>query len=92
MGIMKDTTLALELTDFGNNTNGSIYRTVHLGGETHLGIFALRAGLNQGYACAGLGINLKFVRIDASTYGEELSLNSGGYEDRRYALQFAIQI
>lgn len=92
MGILRDTSLALEFTDFGNNTNGSIYRTVHLGAETHLSRFALRAGINQGYLCGGLGIDLKFVQIDASTYGEELSLNPGGYEDRRYALRFAIQI
>ncbi|MFL5815749.1 MAG: hypothetical protein ACJ763_19425 [Bdellovibrionia bacterium] len=92
MGVLKNTTLALEFTDFGNNTNGSIYRTIHMGGETHLSIFALRAGLNQGYPCAGLGIDLKFIQIDASTYGEEMSLNAGGYEDRRYALRFAIQI
>jgi hypothetical protein len=92
MGILHDTMLALEFTDFGNNTNGSIYRTVHLGGETHLSRFALRAGINQGYLCGGLGIDLKFIQIDASTYGEELSLNPGGYEDRRYAIRFAIQI
>jgi hypothetical protein len=92
IGVLRDTSLALEFTDFGNNTNGSIYRTIHMGGETHFGILAGRLGINQGYLCAGLGLNLKFVEIDASTYGEEMSLNAGGYEDRRYALRLAIQI
>jgi hypothetical protein len=91
-GVLRDSTLALEFTDLGNNTNGSIYRTIHLGGETHLGILAGRLGINQGYLCAGLGLDLKFVTLDVATYGEEMSLNSGGYEDRRYALRLAFQI
>ncbi len=92
MGILRETSLALEFTDFGANTNGSIFRTIHLGGETHLKFLAVRGGINQGYLCGGLGLDFKFIQIDASTYGEELSLNSGGYEDRRYALRLAFQI
>jgi hypothetical protein len=90
--ILHDTVAALEFTDFGNNTNGSFYRTIHLGGETHWGIFAGRAGINQGYLCAGFGVDLKLIEINVATYGEELSLNDGGLEDRRYALEVALHI
>lgn len=92
IAVLHDTVAALEFTDIGNNTNGGLFRTLHLGGETHFSILSGRVGINQGYLCLGLGLDLKFIKIDAATYGEELSLNSGGLEDRRYALHLTIQI
>jgi hypothetical protein len=92
VGIMHEVSLALECQDIGNNPNGSIYRTIHFGGETHVSIFAVRAGFNQGYPSAGFGIDLKALTIDISTYGEDLSLNSGGFQDRRYAAHVALQL
>lgn len=91
--LMHDPTLALETSDIGNNTNGSFYRTIHLGGETRvIGVLLVRAGVNQGYATFGLGLDLKVVTIDAATYGEELGLNDGDMQDRRYALRVALQL
>ena len=89
---LTDTVFALELTDIGNNKYGSLYRLVHLGAETHLSVLALRLGVNQGYLSAGLGLDLRFFTLDLTTYGEELTLNPGGFEDRRYALKIALQI
>ena len=87
-----ETVLAFELTDIGNNPNGSIFRWMHLGGETNYGILSPRLGINQGYLCLGFGLNLKFFELDLSTYGEEMSLNAGGLEDRRFALRMSFQI
>jgi hypothetical protein len=89
---LTDTTFALEFTDIGNNPDGGFFRLVHLGAETHLSVFAFRAGVNQGYLTAGMGIDLRFVTLELATYGEEMSLNPGGLEDRRYALKLAFQI
>ncbi len=89
---LSDTTLALELTDIGNNPDGSFFRLVHLGMETHWSILAPRVGINQGYLCAGLGLDLKILTIEFATYGEELAKNVGFMEDRRYALKLALQI
>ena len=91
-GNFSNTTFALEFQDLGNNTGGSLFRTIHLGGETSWRRLALRAGLNQGYWAAGLGLNLWVLNLDVSSYGEEMSLNAGGLEDRRYALRVAFQI
>ena len=91
-GNFSNTTFALEFQDLGNNTGGSLFRTIHLGGETNWRRLALRAGLNQGYWAAGLGLNLWVLNLDVSSYGEEMSLNAGGLEDRRYALRVAFQI
>jgi len=91
-GKFTKTVFALEFQDLGNNPNGSIFRTIHLGGETNWRRIALRAGLNQGYWTAGAGFDLWVLSLDLSSYGEELSLNAGGLEDRRYALKLAFQI
>lgn len=107
-GVFTNTVFALEMQDIGNNSNsyvggtnpadpneygnGSIYRLIHMGGETHWKFIALRAGINQGYLTAGMGFDLRFFTLDLATYGEEMSLNTGGIEDRRYALQIGFQI
>lgn len=92
LGKLTNTTLALEFTDIGNNPDGSFFRLVHMGAETHFGIISLRLGLNQGYWTAGLGFNFYALEIDAATYGEELSTNIGFWEERRYAVRLSLQI
>lgn len=83
-GVFKDTTLALEATDIFNNANGSFFRLLHLGVETNWKSIAIRLGMNQGYWTAGLGLDLRFVTLNLSSYGEEMGLNAGTQEDRRY--------
>jgi hypothetical protein len=93
IGILGDTIFAIELSDIGNNPNGSFWRLTHWGAETHLtSVFAFRGGFNQGYLSAGFGIDLKIISFDIATYGEELALNTGEQQDRRYALKVAIHI
>ncbi len=87
-----DAVLAFEVTDIGNNPNASYFRLFHLGGELRYGILVPRLGLNQGYWALGLGIDLKLLTIDVASYGEEMSLNVGGLEDRRVAARIALQI
>ena len=89
---LRDFMAAIELTDIGNNKDGSIFRLLHMGGEFRWKVLKPRVGINQGYFCMGLGIDLKLVNIDVATYGEEMSLNTGGLEDRRYALKIAFQL
>ena len=93
LGILRDPIVALESSDNGRNTNGSFYRTLHLGGETRLiGILLGRLGINQGYVAAGVGVDLRILTIDFATYGEEMGLNAGDMQDRRYALRVALQL
>lgn len=87
-----DVTVAFEVTDIGNNPNGSLFRLIHIGGEARYGVLLPRLGINQGYLSAGLGLDLKIFTLDFATYGEELSLNSGGLQDRRIALRIGFQI
>lgn len=87
-----NTTFAFEITDILNNSDGSIFKLLHLGAETHWKSFAFRAGLNQGYLAGGLGIDFHYLTLDFATYGEELGLNTGILEDRRYTLNLGLHI
>ncbi len=89
---LRDIVLALETTDNGNNVNGSFFRTLHIGGEAHWKVLAARLGMSQGYFTAGFGLDLWLVKLNIATYAEELGLNSGVMEDRRYALDLGFQI
>jgi hypothetical protein len=82
----------LEFQDIANNPDGSFFRTVHIGGEAHYGLLALRAGIYQGYWGAGFGLDFKMLTFDFATYGEEMTLNIGGIEDRRLAIRIALQL
>jgi hypothetical protein len=84
--------LAAELTDIGNNGDGSIYRCIHLGSEFKWKILAARLGVSQGYWTAGAGIDLKYMSLNVASYAEELGLNPGVMEDRRYAAELGFQI
>lgn len=87
-----DTLVAVEMRDIGNNPDGGLFRTVHIGAEARYGVLIPRFGINQGYLAAGLGLDLTYFTLDLATYGEEMSLNPGGLQDRRYAVKFAFQI
>lgn len=91
--MLKESILAFELQDIGDTGKQySLFKRIHLGGETKIyKILIVRAGINQGYLCGGLGLNLPILKIDVATYGEELSANVGGVEDRRYILRLAVE-
>jgi hypothetical protein len=85
-------TIALESTDIGNNPDGSFFRTLHVGSEAKWKKLAARLGFNQGYIAAGFGLDTGFFSLNLATYGEEMGLNAGTLQDRRYALEFGFHI
>ncbi len=89
-GFLGNTLLAIEATNIWNNGSGSLYRLLHVGLETHWKSIALRAGLNQGYWTAGLGLDFFYFALNFASYGEELGLNVGQQEDRRYTMNLGI--
>ncbi len=91
-GFLNNTTFALEITDVLNNYTGSIFRMLHLGTETHWKSIALRLGLNQGYITGGLGLDVHYFTLNLATYGEEMGLNAGTLEDRRYTFDIGFHI
>lgn len=67
-------------------------KKLHLGVEFDLPLISLRAGLNQGYYSAGVGLDMGIIAVDAATYGVELGEYPGQLEDRRYVVQLKIQL
>jgi hypothetical protein len=93
IGIFHDTMVGIESSDIGNNTGASFYRTLHMGAETRLvGILRPRIGINEGYFAAGCGVDLRVLEVEVATWGEELSLNPGQLQDRRYGFRVALQL
>ena len=89
----RDVMVGIEASDIGNNTNGSVFRSIHMGAEARiLHILRPRIGINEGYFTAGAGVDLKLIEIEAATWGEELSLNPGQLQDRRYGIRVALQL
>jgi len=75
-----------------NRPDVQLTRKIHLGVEIGLPLLDIRAGFNEGYYTLGAGVNLGLIRIDAATYGVELGEYPGQREDRRYILQFTLEL
>lgn len=67
-------------------------KKISFGCEIALPLIELRAGFNQGYYTAGVGVNLGLIRVDAATYGVELGAYAGQLVDRRYVLEAALEL
>jgi hypothetical protein len=52
----------------------------------------IRGGFREGYYTLGAGVNLGLFRVDAATYGVELGDYPGQIEDRRYVVQFSMEL
>jgi hypothetical protein len=63
-----------------------------LGVEVALPLIDLRAGMNQGYYTAGLGLDMGLIRADVATWAVELGAYPGQEADRRYMAQLTIQL
>lgn len=75
-----------------NMTSRQLGVLLHLGLEIEFPGFAVRGGANQGYYTAGASLNLKYLTVDAATYGVELGNYPGQMEDRRYIASVVIDL
>lgn len=92
--ILTDTLFAVEFQDMGTTRKeASFWKKLHIGSETRLLKFlSVRAGFNEGYLGAGVGLNFPIVKFDVATYGEELGANTGRIEDRRVVARLSFDI
>lgn len=77
---------------FLNRDDVQLGNKIHLGVEIDMPILDIRAGFNQGYYTAGAGLDFGLFRFDVATYGVELGEYPGQREDRRYVLQFTMEL
>lgn len=90
--LLTNTSLSLEFSEIGPNGTGNPFRSFHMGAETNFYVLNTRVGIHQGYLTFGAGLNLWAFTLDYVTYGEEMSLNPGDFQDRRHAVKIAFQI
>ncbi len=90
-GGFADITPAIDFR-YANRSDIDVGKKIHLGVELSMPLIDIRAGLNQGYYTAGVGLNLGLMRIDAATYGVELGAYPGQFEDRRYVAQVKFEL
>lgn len=57
-----------------------------------MGLLELRGGLLQGYPTAGVGLNLKYLRLDYATYSVEDGRTLGQLERRNHVVQVRLGI
>lgn len=75
------------------NTQGEqLGKKLHIGGEVGLPLIDIRAGLNQGYPTLGVGLDLFFLRVDATQYTEETGVYPGQTPSARYKLSLSMDI
>ena len=93
--LTSDSLVAIEFQDIGTTRRlSSFWKKLHMGAETHLlvKLLSVRAGFNEGYVAAGVGLDLPLFKFDVATYGEELGANTGQIEDRRIIARISLDI
>lgn len=75
-----------------NRSDVQLGKKIHLGVEIGIPMMDIRAGFSEGYYTLGLGLNLGLFRMDAATYGVELGEYPGQREDRRYVVEFTMEL
>ncbi|MBI5755959.1 MAG: hypothetical protein HZA12_03455 [Nitrospirae bacterium] len=86
--------LALDYQDVTGayEQDDSFGKRLHLGAEAGFlkNHIILRAGLNQGYASLGVGIDVWAVKLTYANYKEEIGVYAGQDKDERQAIQLVI--
>ena len=82
--------LSADFRDVSNKASedDDIFKRLHFGIEWSLPMFAIRAGVSQGYLTYGATMDFGILIIEAASYGEEIGSYSGQKLDRRYVIQF----
>lgn len=75
-------------TDYSENPT----KKLHLGTEASLGPLDLRAGLNQGYLTYGVGLDLWFFNIEASSSATEIGTYAGQAKSDRYNFSITVEM
>lgn len=75
-----------------NRADVQLGKKIHLGVEIGIPMIDIRAGFSEGYYTLGMGLNLGLFRMDAATYGVELGEYPGQREDRRYVVEFTMEL
>ncbi len=77
---------------FVDRNDIDIDKKLDIGLEIDLPLITVRGGLHHGYYTYGATVDLAFLQIDLASFSEELGAYPGQLEDRRYLVQFKIEL
>jgi hypothetical protein len=86
-----DWTTALEYRHI-TESEYQLAQKLHLGTEVSLPLIDLRAGISQGYASYGVGVNFLFLSFDVASYTEERGAYAGQTPENRIQLGLSIDL
>ena len=87
-GLLTESGVTLDYIGYQNPTiDQSFFAHLRVGVQAKVKVFALRAGLNQGYPTVGAGINLGFMDLDYAFYGVEQGRYPGQLASWHHAAQ-----
>ena len=69
----------------------NLYTHLHFGAEFRYWFMRFRGGINQGYPCGGLGIDIPFLKIDYAYFVRELGEFAGDVKEVNHAISLAIK-
>jgi hypothetical protein len=75
-----------------NREDLQLTRKLNFGIEIGVPLLDIRGGFHEGYYTAGAGVNLGLFQVDVATYGVELGAYPGQIEDRRYVVEFSMEL
>ncbi|MEK6628970.1 MAG: hypothetical protein AABY53_10110 [Bdellovibrionota bacterium] len=67
-------------------------KKIHLGTELSVGLFDLRAGVNQGYVTYGAAVDLWLFEVDAAVYATEQGTYGGQDRNDRYSVSLTFSM
>lgn len=82
-----------DMRDLDHQTD--VITKIHAGAESilptipYIPTVSLRIGMNQGYLTGGLGMDFKYFKLNAATYGQELARYTRQKQSRMFGLQLA---
>ncbi|RME14990.1 MAG: hypothetical protein D6797_07625 [Bdellovibrio sp.] len=74
------------------NYSEQIGKKINMGVEFSFPMIDIRGGFHQGYYTYGFSVDLGLFRVEAASYGVELGEYPGQKEDRRYVIQFVMEL
>ena len=84
--------LNYELPVVPDEESQSFWKSFHVGAEVaFFSILKLRAGLNQGYITAGVGVHLLFVDLNMAYFGRELGSFAGSKQNQGLTAELALR-
>lgn len=91
-GFAREFLCGAEISDFFNRRGVGFAQRINLGAQLSIlrKIVEMRVGVHEGYPTAGLGLKIKFIKIDYAYFTSELGARPGQFPESTHRLQLSL--